>query len=146
MTFHIRSGHHKDVGPCVKILTDWVDELTWAGEDDDHDTIVAIWTRIFATEHVWVAENQGHIIGFCSRGNDNISGLHVTQEARNQGLGKCLLDHAKKDRSWITVWAYELNVDALRFYKREGLVEVSREVEEGSNLIDIEHRWIRPAA
>lgn len=60
---------------------------------------------------------------------------------------KALLDLAKADRDWITVWAYEKNEHARRFYRREGLVEICREMEvfdDGSRLMDVEHRWTRP--
>jgi len=71
--------------------------------------------------------------------------LYVVSEARSTGIGKGLLDKAKENRDWITVWAYEKNSDALRLYKREGLVEVCREIETSSNLMNIEHRWVRPS-
>jgi hypothetical protein len=50
---------------------------------------------------------------------------------------------AKADREWMTVWAYEENPRARKFYRREGCVEISREIEEGTGLVDIEHRWAK---
>ena len=82
--------------------------------------------------------------GFCTRDDDSIGALYVATEVRSTGIGKRLLDMAKADRDWITVWAYEKNTDALRFYRREGLVEVSRAIENESNLMNVEHRWTRP--
>lgn len=102
------------------------------------------WSEFFATQMVWVAETGDQLLGFCVRSDDNISALYVIATARNKGIGKLLLDAAKADCDWITAWAYEQNSHALRFFKREGLVEVSREIEVGSNLVDIEHRWTRP--
>lgn len=89
----------------------------------------------------WVAERDGAVVGFCLREDDNITGLYIARRARGAGVGKALLDLAKTDRTWITVWAYEKNTRARKFYRREGCVEVSREVEDGSGLIDLEHRW-----
>jgi len=66
-------------------------------------------------------------------------------EARSTGIGKRLLDKAKQNRDWIAVWAYEKNSDALRLYKREGLVEICRETESESNLMNVEHRWTKPS-
>ena len=111
---------------------------------DDLQPMQAFWSDIFATDLVWVAQMGDRIAGFCTRDDDNIGALYVVAEARNTGIGKRLLDTAKADRDWITVWAYEKNIHALRFYKREGLVEVSREIENESNLMNIEHRWTRP--
>lgn len=78
------------------------------------------------------------------RGDDNIGALYVATEARSAGIGKRLLDMAKENRDWITVWAYEENKHALNFYAREGLVEVPREIEDETNLVNIEHRWTKP--
>ena len=143
MTPHIRSGQQSDVVPCVDILRDWAEETPWMAKLDDRQPMLAFWRDLFETDLVWVAEIEGRIVGFCTRDDDNIGALYVAKEARNTGIGKRLLDMAKADRDWITVWAYEENKHALRFYAREGLVEVSREVEEESNLVNIEHRWTK---
>ncbi|MEL6947704.1 MAG: GNAT family N-acetyltransferase, partial [Pseudomonadota bacterium] len=95
-------------------------------------------------ETAWVAEDTGTIVGFCVRQDDNLTGLYVAREARGRGIGKALLDLAKANRDTITVWAYEQNPHARKFYRREGCVEISREVEEGTSLIDVEHRWTKP--
>lgn len=141
---HIRSGRSSDVEACVKILCDWVDESPWHGPLNKWEKLLVYWRELFENKLVWVAETNGRVVGFCVRGDDNIFALYVSAEARNKGIGKLLLDAAKADRDWITVWAYEQNPHALRFYRREGLVEVSREFEDGSNLTDIEHRWTKP--
>ena len=104
----------------------------------------ADWDDLFETNLVWVAEIEDHIVGFCTRDDDNIGALYVAKEVRSAGIGKRLLDLAKADRDWITVWAYEKNKHALRFYKREGLIEICREIEEETNLINIEYRWTKP--
>jgi len=144
MTPHIRSGQQSDVVACVDILRDWADETPWMAELDDLQPMQAFWSGLFETDLVWVAEMGDRIAGFCTRDNDNIGALYVVAEARSTGIGKRLLDMAKAHRDWITVWAYEKNIHALRFYKREGLVEVSREIENESNLMNIEHRWTKP--
>lgn len=144
MTPHIRSGQQSDVIACVNILRDWAEETPWMAELDERQPMQDFWYDIFETELVWVAEIEDRIVGFCTRGDDNIGALYVVADARGTGIGKRMLDMAKADRDWITVWAYEKNKHALRFYQREGLVEVCREIEEESNLMNIEHRWIKP--
>ncbi|TQV69851.1 GNAT family N-acetyltransferase [Denitrobaculum tricleocarpae] len=144
MTPHIRPGQQSDVVACVDILRDWADETLWMAELDDLQPMQAFWRDLFETDLVWVAEMGDRIVGFCTRDDDNIGALYVVAEARRTGIGKRLLDMAKADRDWITVWVYEKNIHALRFYKREGLLEVSREIEHESNLMNIEHRWTNP--
>lgn len=139
----IRPGHLTDVPSCVDILLDWVSEISWADEQSPRAEILELWEGYFTHDLSWVAQDKGRILGFCSRGGDNINALYVAGAARGQGLGKRLLDAAKAERDWITVWAYDKNPRARAFYRREGLIEISREVEEGSGLIDVEHRWAR---
>ncbi|MEM9629575.1 MAG: GNAT family N-acetyltransferase [Pseudomonadota bacterium] len=110
----------------------------------DFERLVEWWSGcLHNVETSWVGEKNGEVVGFCVREDDNITGLYVSREARGYGVGKGLLDMAKEDREWITVWAYEQNPRARKFYRREGCVEISRQIEEGTNLIDIEHRWTR---
>ncbi len=106
--------------------------------------MVAGWGDFFKTNLVWVAEIEGLIVGFCTRDDDNIGALYVAKQARGAGIGKSLLDAAKADRDWITVWTYEKNQHALKFYKREGLIEICREIEDETNLMNVEHRWTKP--
>lgn len=139
----IRSGQQSDVVACVRIISDWVDETPWMPPLVEHQEMVSGWSDFFKTEQVWVAELEGRIVGFCTRGEDNIGALYVATEERRKGIGKHLLDMAKADRDWITVWAYEKNELALSFYTREGLIEICREIEEETDLMNIEHRWTR---
>jgi GNAT superfamily N-acetyltransferase len=145
MTYTIRSGNKSDTIACVDILRAWAAETPWMAELDDLKPMQDFWIDIFENDLVWVAEIEGRIVGFCTRGiedgPDNIGALYVISEARSTGIGKQLLDKAKENRDWITVWAYEKNSDALRFYKREGLVEIRREIETESSLMNVEHRW-----
>jgi len=83
-------------------------------------------------ETSWVCEENGKVVGFCVRQGDNITGLYVSREARGRGVGKSLFDMAKMGREWITVWAYEQNPRARKFYRREVCVGVSREIEKSS--------------
>lgn len=113
---------------------------------DELEPMAEYWSNRFKTDPAWVAERNEGIVGFCVRENDNIAALYVSKKARGAGIGKHLLDLAKEDRDWITVWAYELNTRARKFYVREGLFEVSRALEkyeDGVELVDIEHRWLR---
>lgn len=146
MTYNFRDGKPSDAFACAKIIQDWAKETPWMTKLDELPAMTAFWHDVFKTDLVWVAEKQDCIVGFCVRFDDNIGALYVAQQARSEGIGKRLLDLAKEDRDWITVWAYEMNTRARRFYRREGLVEISRETvnyDDGVSLVDIEHRWTK---
>jgi GNAT superfamily N-acetyltransferase len=146
MTYSYRKAKSSDSKHCVKILREWADETPWMPELDDLKPMEEFWKGIFENDPTWVAEFNAEIIGFCVRNTgheNNIGALYVVPEFRNCGVGKHLLDLAKEKCSHITVWAYEKNTKARRFYQREDCNEVSREFDEEVNLVDIEHRWKR---
>jgi len=143
MSFVYRLSSATDATACARIIRAWGAETPWMVPLDHLDPMAASWKDLLASDTAWVAQRNGQVAGFCAREDDNITGLYVTGSARNLGVGKRLLDLAKEDRDWIRVWAYEANRHARRFYRREGLVEICREVEPGSGLMNVEHRWHR---
>ncbi len=110
---------------------------------DEPDAVAASWRDLFESDTAWVAERNDAVIGFCVREDDNITGLYVQSDMRSHGVGKGLMDLAKADRDWLTVWVYELNEKARAFYQREGLYDIGREKDEHSHLMYIEMRWKR---
>jgi len=142
MTPTYRAATAADGAAAARLIFEWSAETPWIGPPNPVAEVTAFWSGCFAgVETAWVAMQAGALVGFCVREDDNISGLYVARAARGQGVGKHLLDLAKRDRTWITVWAYEKNIRARAFYRREGLVEIGRDLEDPSGLIDIEHRW-----
>lgn len=138
-----------DAPACAEIIQAWSAETDWVPTLEDLAQTIRFWGDKFAQMPAWVAVADGRVVGVCLRDEDNIGALYVARQARGQGVGKRLLDLAKEERDWITVWAYELNTRARRFYRREGLVEIGREDEtqpDGTTLVDIEHRWRRSEA
>ncbi len=147
--FTCRPAIPADAQACAQIIRLWAADTPWMTSLNSLEEMSAWWKGAIENLPSWSAEEDGLVVGFCVREDDNITGLYVASSARGRGVGKQLLDLAKQDRDWITVWAYEKNTNARRFYRREGLVEVSRETEtydDGVSLVDVEHRWIRPGA
>lgn len=144
VTNALRPALAADVAGCVTLLRDWIDETPWMPPLWERAAMEAFWSEVFADDTAWVAERGGQLVGFCFRDEDNLGALYVAAAMRGGGVGKRLLDQAKAGCEELTVWAFEANVQARRFYRREGLVEVSRELDEELGLVDVEHRWRRP--
>ena len=144
MSLKYRTAEESDGRACAEIVRDWSLETPWLGPLNDFERVVEWWTGcLLHVDTSWVCEDSGKVVGFCVRQDDNITRLYVSRDARARRIGKHLLDMAKVDREWITVWAYEQNPRARKFYRREGCVEISRETEARTGLVDIEHRWTR---
>ena len=74
---------------------------------------------------VWVAEEDGRVVGFAGLGDDLLRHLWVEPPAQNRGVGKALLDRAKERRpDGFRLWVFQKNIGARRFYERHGFTLV----------------------
>jgi ribosomal protein S18 acetylase RimI-like enzyme len=112
---------------------------------DDVDAIAELYERSFATlsflptlhtleEHrtlfgrvvdergVWVWEDEGVVVGFMALGDATLDYIYLEPEMTGRGTGSALLDHAKMRRpGGFTLWTFQQNEGARRFYERHGL-------------------------
>jgi GNAT superfamily N-acetyltransferase len=75
---------------------------------------------------VWVAEDDGQVVGFAALGDDLLEHLYVHPEAQNHGVGATLLTVAKEERrpGALRLWVFQKNAGARRFYERHGFALV----------------------
>ena len=88
------------------------------------------WVRSFVVprHEVWVAEDDGNVVGFCALSDDMLMGMYVQPDSQNSGFGTALLDQAKRRRpGGFRFWTFQRNEGARRFYERHGcrLVELT---------------------
>jgi GNAT superfamily N-acetyltransferase len=82
---------------------------------------------VVPNDEVWVAEVEGEIVGVLALEDDWVDQLYLAPGWTAQGIGTALLGIAKERRpDSLRLWAFQSNVDALRFYERHGFVEVDR--------------------
>lgn len=92
---------------------------------DEHRAWVAGWD--LAAWEVWVAEAGDVLVGYAVVVDDWLHSLYVAPEASGQGVGGVLLDVVKGLRpGGFSLWVFESNAPARRFYRRHGLVELER--------------------
>ena len=139
-----RPSTASDAVACARIICDWGKQTWWMVPINNVEDVAASWAELLDTKTSWVALAGHDVVGFCVREDDTITGLYVETSARGQGVGRALLDLAKRDCDEITVWVYELNKRAVAFYAREKFLRVGREKDEHSDLIYLETRWRRP--
>jgi GNAT superfamily N-acetyltransferase len=91
-------------------------------EDRDH------FGRVVAEQEVWVAEEDGRVLGFSALTDDTLTSLYVEPDAQVRGIGGALLDKAKERRpEGFRFWVFQRNERARRFYEARGcrLVELT---------------------
>ncbi len=90
---------------------------------------------------VYVAEDNGRIVGFIGLDGDNIEGIFVEGCFRSRGVGTALIDFVKQRRSKLTLCVYEKNHRAAEFYKREGFVPVRKKPDISTGETEILMKW-----
>jgi ribosomal protein S18 acetylase RimI-like enzyme len=74
---------------------------------------------------VWIAEDDGRVVGFAALGEDLLEHLYVHPEAQNHRVGATLLAVAKERRPRaLRLWVFQTNLGARRFYERHGFTLV----------------------
>jgi ribosomal protein S18 acetylase RimI-like enzyme len=138
---------------------------------DDADAIAELYERSFATlaylpvlhtldehrEHLarhvaddgtWVWEEDGEVLGFMVLRADELFLLYLEPSATGRGIGSQLLEHAKSELpNGFTLWTFQQNEGARRFYERHGLRAI--EFGDGSGneekTPDVRYEW-KPSA
>lgn len=140
-----RPGQPEDALACATILNDWVDARPWMPRVHTRQDVEGFYRRtIFAKRKVWVVGDP--VAGFLALdvGEGMVTALYVARTG--QGLGRALLDCAKRQCDALELWTFQANEGARRFYMREGFLEVRRT--DGDNeerLPDVLLRWERGA-
>lgn len=69
---------------------------------------------------VLVAKKEDQVVGFLGMEEKFIHGLFVAEANQGSGIGKRLLDEAKKNATTLRLKVYKKNPRAYAFYVREG--------------------------
>ena len=130
----------EDAPACAAILNDWIDATGWMPRVHPHEDVRRHMREVvFAERQVWVCSRPAG--AFLALADDGfITALYSAHPGR--GRGKALLEHVKRERSYLQLWTFVADTGARRFYAREGFAEVARtdgDNEEG--LADIRFEW-----
>jgi ribosomal protein S18 acetylase RimI-like enzyme len=103
-------------------------------------------TEIVPVDHeVWVAEEDGHVVGLAAIGGDTLGHLYVHPDCHRRGIGSALLDKTKELRpQGFTLWTFPQNEKACRFYERHGLHPIRYGDGSGNEegLPDVQYQWL----
>jgi GNAT superfamily N-acetyltransferase len=141
----IRAARTQDMVQCAAIVNEWIDETDWMPRLHAHEEVVRFYkTEVAAERKVFVVASGSQIVGMMAIGEDHlVTALYVKQGFRRQGVGRMLLDRAKREcRDDVRLWTFQQNQDALDFYRHEGFVVINRtdgDNEEG--LPDVLMEW-----
>ncbi|EEE36849.1 acetyltransferase, gnat family [Rhodobacteraceae bacterium KLH11] len=145
MTAVLRPARSTDAGATGAILHGFARENDWMPELYSQAETIAFCGRMIDLGWVTVAETQQGVVGFLALNEAEVQSLYLTVSARGQGIGRKLLDRAKVERPELSLFAFQANHPACRFYERNGFTEVARSdgADNDENLPDIKYVWKR---
>ena len=136
----LRDAGVGDVAQIARVLGDWCQDTAWLPKL--HTQAQDLWFagEVLKTHVVRIGFAEG--LGFLARKGQQIDALYLAPEARGRGLGRALLDEAKA-AGHLGLWTFQANLDARRFYLREGFREVrfTDGAENDEKLPDVWMEW-----
>jgi ribosomal protein S18 acetylase RimI-like enzyme len=77
---------------------------------------------VLPNDDVHIADLDGEPAGFLALSEELLDHLYVHPDAQHRGVGSTLLDHAKRLRSsGFSLWVFQRNTSARRFYEARGV-------------------------
>jgi GNAT superfamily N-acetyltransferase len=87
----------------------------------DEETTAFIKDVVVATQEVYVAEEDGTVVGFAALHEEMLEHLYVHPAAQSRGFGSALLEEAKRAcPDGFRFWVFQRNAGARRFYEDRG--------------------------
>lgn len=143
---HIRRARHDDWPELAAIFIATRATMTYLPALHTDDETRAFIKSVVETQAVWVAEAQGRPVGFAALDGQDGGWLHhlyVVPAAHNAGAGSLLLAKATAELpEGFSLWTFQANLGARRFYERYGCREVRRtDGDNEENLPDILYEY-----
>lgn len=94
---------------------------------------------------VWYVEQHSTLVAFCAFRDRWLDHLYCLPRYVGHGAGSKLLNKAKEGQAELSLWVFQRNERAIRFYERNGFVKVSETDGSGceEKLPDALYRWRR---
>ncbi|MBW3112601.1 GNAT family N-acetyltransferase [Bacillus sp. MCCB 382] len=131
-----------------EVVTMWRESKERAiGQKEKHSVESHLYflTDILAEDFtIDLAMVEGKVAGMAAYNEIEISQLYIHLDYQGLGIGQMLLDRAKaKSNGCLTLYTFEVNENAQKFYEKNGFVVIGRGHENEENLPDIQYEWRR---
>ena len=101
--------------------------------------------QVFPESEVWLAEAGPQLIGFAGARLDWLDHLYVDPAWHGRAVGSTLLATVREDHDELNLWTFQKNVQARRFYERQGFRLITMTDGSGNEerCPDARYRWVR---
>lgn len=126
----IRNFKHSDTEEIIEIwykvsliAHSFIPKETWESYKDE------LRNKYLPIVETWVAEENGNLIGFISILGNYIGALFITPKEQGKGVGTKLIEQARREKRHLNIGVYSKNIDAIKFYKKNGFIYLNKEVQ-----------------
>lgn len=89
--------------------------------------------------YVYIIEEN--ILGFIGLDQNYIEGIFIDTNNQCNGIGTSLLNKVKENRNTLTLSVYKKNINAIKFYKKNGFIIKSKNIDKNTNEIEYLMIW-----
>jgi ribosomal protein S18 acetylase RimI-like enzyme len=141
----LRRAEPRDIEEMAKLLGACFEEMTYLPKlHTSEDDLRFIRDVVFPSHEAWVAEDDGRFVGFMALAEEELTHIYVDASTRDRGVGSAMFRHATERRpDGFTLWTFQANEAARRFYARHGCREVQLTAGEGNEekAPDVQLEW-----
>jgi ribosomal protein S18 acetylase RimI-like enzyme len=142
----IRPARPEDADAVAEVFIASFDTLTFLPKlHTNEETIDFIANKVMPEQEVLVAEENGRVVGFVAMAHgDSLEHLYVHPDSQGRGVGGALLERAKERMpGGFSLWVFQQNLQARRFYERHGLSLIERTDGAGNEerMPDARYEW-----
>jgi GNAT superfamily N-acetyltransferase len=145
VAFKLRKLDPADAHDVAHVLRTSFDErLPWlAGLHTPEEDRAFVRGHLFETCELWGA-HEADLVGMIAFAPGWVEQLYILPGWQGRGVGKALLDVAKARNTELRLWTFQRNIQARRFYERQGFVAID-ETDGAANEErepDVLYRWL----
>lgn len=141
----IRQYNERDVDEVMQIWLDTNIQAHYFIPSDYWRTNCDMVRELLPYAEIYVCENDRtkQIDGFIGLNDNYVEGIFVKEPMQSQGIGKKLLNYAKKVKSSLKLSVYQKNEKAIKFYLREKFSLQSENVDDNTGEKEFVMLWKR---
>jgi putative acetyltransferase len=91
----------------------------------------------------YVCEQDGEITGFLSLVGTRVAALFIARAHQHRGYGKALIQYVQSHATSLSLFVYQKNSRAIRFYRNAGFQAAAERLDAGTGELEIEMLWSR---
>ncbi|WP_299655238.1 GNAT family N-acetyltransferase [uncultured Tateyamaria sp.] len=139
----LRPAQPTDAGAVGAILSAFIDGTDWMPRIHTRAEDLSFAGYMIEQGWVTVAEKAGQVCAFSALNGPEVHSLYVAEGAQGQGIGANLLADMQEATDHLTLWTFQANTGAQRFYLRHGFTEAERTdgARNDEGLPDIRYDW-----